>query len=68
MKLKEQFRKAYVSDSWVKQDENYEKIVQKVSLDFYNWMKENDIPENAEKWFGFSNKDMFNAFKEEMEL
>jgi hypothetical protein len=36
-------------------------------IGFYRWMKENDTPENAEKWFGYSDEDMLNAYVDELE-
>ena len=40
-----------------------EKVCDKYALAFHKWMRENDTPENAETWFGFSDDDMLNAFK-----
>lgn len=31
---------------------------------FAKWFREVDTPENAEVWFGFSDKDMLETFKE----
>ena len=36
-------------------------------IGFHRWMKENDTPENAEKWFGYSDEDMLNAYVDELE-
>ena len=36
-------------------------------IGFHRWMKENDTPENAEKWFGYSDEDMLNAYIDELE-
>lgn len=33
-----------------------------IAIKFSKWMKENDTPENAEKWFGYTDNDMFDAF------
>ena len=33
------------------------------SIKFHNWMIENDTQENAEKYCGFSDEDMFEEFK-----
>lgn len=41
-----------------------EKICEDFALKFYIWMKENDTEQNAERWFGFSDRDMLNTFKE----
>jgi hypothetical protein len=38
------------------------------TIDFYNWMRKEDTPENAEKYFGYTDKDMLNVFKEENKL
>lgn len=35
------------------------------TIAFHNWMRKNDTPENAEKWFGYTDEDMLNVFKEE---
>lgn len=45
-----------------------EKIAEEFAIDFYNWMRENDIPINANKYFHYTDKDMLNAFKEEKGL
>jgi hypothetical protein len=39
----------------------------KLAIEFYNWMRKNDTPENAEKWFHYTDEDMFNAFMGEKE-
>jgi len=36
-----------------------------IAIEFSKWMKENDTPENAEKWFGYTDNDMFDAFIDE---
>lgn len=36
--------------------------IEDVATLFHKWMKENDTAENAEKYFHFSDKDMFNEF------
>jgi hypothetical protein len=33
---------------------------------FIKWMHENDTPENAEKYFHYSNEDMFNEYQNEL--
>jgi hypothetical protein len=35
--------------------------------EFEKWLIENDTPENAEQFFGYTNKDMYNYFLEEYE-
>jgi hypothetical protein len=35
----------------------------KQMIDFHKWMLENDTPENAEKFFHFSEEDMLNYYK-----
>lgn len=45
-----------------------EKIADEYAVDFYNWMRKNDTPENAEMWFGYSDQDMLNEFKKEKGL
>ena len=44
------------------------KIADEYAVDFYNWMRKNDTPENAEMWFGYSDQDMLNEFKKEKGL
>ena len=34
----------------------------KEAIEFYRWMIKNDTVENAEKYFHWSDKDMFNEF------
>jgi hypothetical protein len=38
----------------------------KERLDFIKWMKENDTPENAEKYFHYTDEDMFNEYQNEL--
>jgi hypothetical protein len=45
-----------------------EKIAEEFALKFHNWMRNNDIPANAEKYFHYSDEDMLNVFKEENKL
>ena len=45
-----------------------EKIADDYAIAFYNWMRKNDTPENAEKFFHYTDKDMLNVFKEETGL
>lgn len=35
------------------------------AIKFANWLRKEDTPENAEKWFHYSDEDMLNAFKEQ---
>ena len=35
------------------------------AIKFYNWMRENDTQDNADRYCGFSDEDMFNVFKEQ---
>lgn len=37
-----------------------------IAIEFSKWMKENDTPENAEKWFGYTDNDMFDAFIDDL--
>ena len=37
------------------------------AIKFANWLRKEDTQENADKWFHFSDNDMLNAFKEELE-
>ena len=36
------------------------------TANFMKWMHENDTPENAEKYFHYSNEDMFNEYLKEL--
>jgi hypothetical protein len=36
------------------------------TANFIKWMHENDTPENAEKYFHYSNEDMFNEYLNEL--
>ena len=36
------------------------------TANFMKWMHENDTPENAEKYFHYSNEDMFNEYLNEL--
>ncbi len=40
--------------------------VVKIAIDFYRWMLKNDTMENAEQFFHFTDRDMFNVFIEEV--
>ncbi len=45
-----------------------EQIADNYAIEFMNWSREVDTPENAEKWFGYSDQDMLNEFKKEKGL
>ena len=32
------------------------------AIAFHRWMRANDTPENAERWFGYSDMDMYNEY------
>jgi len=34
----------------------------KIAIKFANWLREVDVHERAEEWFGFSDEDMFEYF------
>ena len=36
--------------------------ISKVAIEFHNWMMKNDTIENADKYFHWSDEDMFNEF------
>ena len=40
--------------------------VVRIAIEFYRWMLKNDTMENAEQFFHFTDKDMFNVFMEEV--
>jgi hypothetical protein len=44
------------------------KIADDYAIEFNSWMKKVDTQENAEKWFGYTDKDMLNIFKKEKGL
>lgn len=72
MKLKEKLRQnltGHLSDEKTEVDVNIaEKIAEEFAIGFADWLLINDTPENAEKWFGYTNKDMLNAYKKEKGL
>jgi|TARA_R110001592_G_scaffold181598_1_gene424389 hypothetical protein len=37
------------------------------AVKFYNWMRENDTQDNAEKYCGFSDEDMYHEYKSNTE-
>jgi hypothetical protein len=44
------------------------KIADDYAIEFNSWMKKVDTQENAEKWFGYTDRDMLNIFKKEKGL
>ena len=44
--------------------EKLEEQLDDFTLFFHRWMRENDTQENAEEWFGFTDKDMLQYFKQ----
>lgn len=48
--------------------EKCEQVADEYAIEFANWLRMVDIPENAEKWFHYSDKDMLNVFKKERGL
>lgn len=65
MTLKERLQKVTY---WWRVAKECEKIADDHAIEFAEWLLINDTPENAEKWFGYTNKDMLNAFKKEKGL
>lgn len=45
-----------------------EQIADDYAIEFYNWMQKEDTQENAEKYFGYTDKDMLEQFKKEKGL
>ena len=41
-----------------------EEDIDTFTIEFSNWLRKVDTPENAEKWFGYTDRDMLNEFKE----
>lgn len=68
MNLKEQFREkllGHLSDHNTELDiQNACKIAEKYALAFYSFMRAEDTQENAEKYFGYSDRDMLNEFND----
>jgi hypothetical protein len=46
----------------------FEQITDEFAIEFANWLRKEDTPENAEKWFGYSDQDMLAEFKKEKGL
>jgi len=44
------------------------KLADQFALGFYRWMMKNDTMENAEKWFGFSDENMLETYKQELKI
>lgn len=40
--------------------------IDKIAIDFHQWMRVNDTKENADKYFHFTDKDMLNEFKKSL--
>ena len=40
----------------------------KDAIGFYRWMLANDIPENAEEFFHYSDEDMYNDYKSKQKI
>jgi hypothetical protein len=67
MTLKEKFCEPF--DGLKKETtDKLEKIADDYAIEFNSWMKKVDTQENAEKWFGYTDKDMLNIFKKEKGL
>ena len=45
-----------------------QKTIEEFAISFHHWMMKNDTPENAERFFHYSDNDMMNVFKEENNL
>lgn len=45
-----------------------EQITDEFAIEFALWLRKEDTPENAEKWFGYSDQDMLAEFKKEKGL
>jgi hypothetical protein len=72
LKKKLQERNVYINPHTFKLTkegaENFEELFDEFAIGFADWLLVNDTPENAEKWFGYTNKDMLNAYKKEKGL
>ena len=42
-----------------------EKTTKEIAIEFYKWMRENDTLANAERFFHYTDEDMFNEFLKE---
>lgn len=45
-----------------------EKIAEEFAIEFADWLKKEDTPENAEKYFGYTDKNMLEEFKKQKGL
>lgn len=63
MNLVEQFNS--IEDDFFYNTGECIKIANNFAIEFHRWMCKNDTPENADRWFHYSDEDMLNAFKEE---
>ena len=50
---------------WLLCIEHAEKMEREQSVAFHKWMKQNDIAANAERFFHYTDEDMFNEFMSE---
>ena len=66
--LMESYAEHQVAEKITDMQKEIEELKQKndiFAIKFANWLRKEDTPENAEKWFHYSDMDMLNAFKEE---
>jgi hypothetical protein len=71
MTLRERFSQKlpwYSEKDNLKKSEECEKIADSYAIAFAIWLRKEDTPENAEKWFGYSDQDMLAEFKKEKGL
>lgn len=72
MTLKEKLRQeltGHLSDEKTEVDVNIATaIADEFAIGFAEWLLINDTLENAERWFGYTYKDMLNAYKIEKGL
>lgn len=68
MKLREKFQEQVEFPLYLKELQKLEKIADSYAIEFALWLRKEDTPENAEKWFGHSDQDMLNEFKKEKGL
>ncbi len=71
MTLIEKFEQFTEQKSWELKNHNAEEceiIANEFAIGFAMWLRENDTPENAEKFFGYSDLDMLEEFKKEKGL
>lgn len=66
MRIKEKFKQWLDTEPREQiREVQLEVIADEFAIDFYNWMRENDTPINADKYFHYTDEDMLNTFKEE---